>query len=215
MDELVRVATTSQGRPITSCVNVEKLPEGDFNKAFLITMRDGREVIAKVPNPNAGLPFYTTASEVATMEFVGVSLSPFTYSLYAKPLRARTVVGIPLPKVHAWSARKDTNSVGSEYIIMEKAHGALLSSMWPSMNKSQKIKLIQNVVLLEKSLLLHHFSYIGSVYYESDVSRSDSNVKAFKTAYEGFVIGPTTQRMFFQDGRRYINTDKGPCQLFS
>lgn len=33
-------------------------------------MDDGRQVITKVPNPNAGLPFYTTASEVATMDFV-------------------------------------------------------------------------------------------------------------------------------------------------
>jgi hypothetical protein len=71
MTELVRAATTSQVVNIDSCINVEKLPEGDFNKAFLITMRDGQQVIAKVPNPNAGLPFYTTASEVATMDFVG------------------------------------------------------------------------------------------------------------------------------------------------
>ena len=70
MKELVRAAARSQGHDITACVGVEKLPEGDFNKTFLITMRDGLQVIAKVPNPNAGLPFYTTASEVATMEFV-------------------------------------------------------------------------------------------------------------------------------------------------
>lgn len=33
-------------------------------------MDDGREVIAKLPNPNAGRPYFTTASEVATMDFV-------------------------------------------------------------------------------------------------------------------------------------------------
>ncbi|KAJ5896137.1 uncharacterized protein N7473_005536 [Penicillium subrubescens] len=32
-------------------------------------MDDGQEVVAKVPNPNAGTPHFTTASEVATMEF--------------------------------------------------------------------------------------------------------------------------------------------------
>ena len=44
-----------------------------FNKAFLLSMEDGREVVAKVPNPNAGIPHFTTASEVATMDFVSPS----------------------------------------------------------------------------------------------------------------------------------------------
>lgn len=37
-------------------------------------MVDGREVIAKVPNPNAGRPHFNTASEVATMDFVSRTL---------------------------------------------------------------------------------------------------------------------------------------------
>jgi len=52
------------------CVEFTKLPEGNFNKTFLVTMSDGREVIARLPNPNAGRPHYTTASEVATMDYV-------------------------------------------------------------------------------------------------------------------------------------------------
>lgn len=58
-----------------SCVKVLKISEGQFNKVFLLTMDDGREVIAKLPNPKAGLPHFTTASEVATMNFV--RSSPF------------------------------------------------------------------------------------------------------------------------------------------
>jgi hypothetical protein len=42
------------------------------NKAIRFTMDDGFQVIGKVPNPNAGLPHYTTASEVATMDFVSL-----------------------------------------------------------------------------------------------------------------------------------------------
>jgi hypothetical protein len=33
-------------------------------------MQDGAQVVGKVPNPNAGRAHYTTASEVATMDFV-------------------------------------------------------------------------------------------------------------------------------------------------
>lgn len=53
-----------------SCVKIEKLPEGNFSKVFLITVDDGREIIAKLPNPNAGRPHLTTASEAATMDYV-------------------------------------------------------------------------------------------------------------------------------------------------
>ena len=48
-----------------------------FNKAFLMSMDDGQEVIAKVPNPNAGVAHFTTASEVATMDFVGSPRAEF------------------------------------------------------------------------------------------------------------------------------------------
>ena len=52
------------------CVQIEKLPEGNFNKVFLLIMDIGKRLIAKLPNPNAGRPHYTTASEVATMDYV-------------------------------------------------------------------------------------------------------------------------------------------------
>lgn len=53
-----------------SCVSIIKLAEGGYNKVFCLLMDDGKKVLARIPNPNAGPPFYTTASEVATMEFV-------------------------------------------------------------------------------------------------------------------------------------------------
>jgi hypothetical protein len=65
---LIRVIEEAIGD--TSCSALTKLPEGNFNKAFLATMQDGRELIARLPNPNAGRSYYTTASEVATMDYV-------------------------------------------------------------------------------------------------------------------------------------------------
>lgn len=52
------------------CVKFEKLAEGQQGKAFLLTMNDGREVVAKLPNPCGGRPHFTIASEVATMDYV-------------------------------------------------------------------------------------------------------------------------------------------------
>lgn len=67
-DELARIAAAAVGAE--HCVSITKFPDGMYNKAFLLTMNDGTEAVAKVPNPNAGYPHLTTASEVATTEFV-------------------------------------------------------------------------------------------------------------------------------------------------
>lgn len=71
LNRLASVAAESVGA--ARCISIKKYPDGMFNKAFLMSMDDGREVIAKVPNPNAGVPHFTTASEVATMDFVSSS----------------------------------------------------------------------------------------------------------------------------------------------
>lgn len=66
---LIRAAEKAIGSD-ASCSEVTKLPEGNFNKTLLVNMHDGRQIIARLPNPNAGCLHYTTASEVATMEYV-------------------------------------------------------------------------------------------------------------------------------------------------
>lgn len=71
VNALARLAAEAVGSK--SCVSIEKYPEGMFNKALLLTMEDGTQVVAKVPNPNAGQPHFTTASEVATMDFVSIT----------------------------------------------------------------------------------------------------------------------------------------------
>lgn len=62
------------------CVSMQKLAEGGYSKVFRLLMDDGKTVIARIPNPNAGPRFYTAASEVATMEFVsGAHAIPHPY----------------------------------------------------------------------------------------------------------------------------------------
>ncbi|KAL4944635.1 hypothetical protein BDV06DRAFT_232872 [Aspergillus oleicola] len=76
--ELQRVAVdASSAGP---CVRMKKLGEGTYNKAFKLTMANNKTVVARIPNPNAGPAFLTTASEVATMDFL------------------RNVLHIPVPK---------------------------------------------------------------------------------------------------------------------
>ena len=68
LDELARLAAEAVGSKF--CISIEKYPDGMYNKALLLTMDDNTQAVAKIPNPNAGRPHFTTASEVATMEFV-------------------------------------------------------------------------------------------------------------------------------------------------
>jgi aminoglycoside phosphotransferase (APT) family kinase protein len=75
---------------------------GSYNK---VVAHNRVEAIARLPTALAGVPFFTTASEVATLKSV------------------REVLGVPAPRVFAWSADAATNPVGSEYIIMEKMSG--------------------------------------------------------------------------------------------
>ena len=70
MNELAKRAAESTGFTLTQCARIEKFPDGMFNKTFLFTMQDGTQVVGKVPNPNAGRAHYTTASQVATVDFV-------------------------------------------------------------------------------------------------------------------------------------------------
>jgi hypothetical protein len=71
-------------------IKVLKCIEGQFNKAFFMTMNNGAEVLAKIPNPNAGPAFYTTASEVGTRNFVsGVLFAHGQTNVY--PAAARSL----------------------------------------------------------------------------------------------------------------------------
>ncbi|EEQ28389.1 phosphotransferase family protein [Microsporum canis CBS 113480] len=101
-ESLIKVAISSAGGGAQRCTKVLKCVEGLHNKGFLLTMDNGTEVFAKLPNPNAGPARYLIASEAATREFL------------------REVANVPIPRVLARSS-DPKGPVGAEYIIEEKA----------------------------------------------------------------------------------------------
>jgi hypothetical protein len=62
VNELAR--STAEAIGAKSCVSVEKYPDGMYSKSMLLTMDNGSQVVAKVPNPNAGTPHFTTVKEL-------------------------------------------------------------------------------------------------------------------------------------------------------
>ncbi|PLB44200.1 phosphotransferase enzyme family protein [Aspergillus steynii IBT 23096] len=197
LPKLVDVAASAIGSE--ACVRITKMTEGQYNKVFLLTMNDGREVVAKLPNPNAGRPHFTTASEVATMDFL------------------RNDLGLPVPRVYAWSSRASDNPVGAEYIIMEKQAGVTLSDVWENMKGKQKAQIVLQIVSLEQSLVATKFRKFGSLYYKEDLPTNlDPTASLFiesdgnETQSSKFSIGPTNHRAFFDFGRGKLDIDRGP-----
>lgn len=197
VSELMRIAGKAVGRE--QCTDIVILTERGFNKIFLLTMDDGYEVIARIPTPIAGPSHYTTASEVATMDFL------------------RTRLKIPVPKVFAWASRIDSsNPVGAEYIIMEKMRGETLSSLWKSLSQKQLVEVIKDLVGIEDRILSTSFPSYGSLYYKQDLEGKfqqfrpcDQNAEDLLSA--NFCIGPIVDRSFWANERGQMTLDRGPC----
>ena len=71
--------------------------------------------------------------------------------------------GLPVPKVCAWSSRATENTVGSEYIIMEKVNGVELSQKWPKMSLHAKFELARAITSLDQAFVRNAFTSIGSI----------------------------------------------------
>lgn len=115
------------------------------NKALLLTMDDQKQVVAKIPYPIAGLPHLTTASEVATMEYM------------------RDFVDTPVPKVYAWSSNADETPVGAEYIIMEKASGVALKSVWRDLGIHERFAVTKEIIKHQETWSSVAYQAYGSI----------------------------------------------------
>lgn len=56
----------------------------------------------------------------------------------------QTKTSIPIPKVLDWSDDA-SNTIGSEYIIMEHAPGVCLSLKWPDMTEIQRAMVMKPI----------------------------------------------------------------------
>ncbi|KAF2459141.1 kinase-like domain-containing protein [Lineolata rhizophorae] len=119
VDGLRRLAAESVDQNLTDVVSLTKLAEGGFNRTFVVALRGGRQVVARIPYPVTGPNYYAVASEVATIEY----------------LRSR---GIPAPEIYGYSADSD-NAAGTPYILMEFVQGAKLSEVWPGLGDQEVI----------------------------------------------------------------------------
>jgi hypothetical protein len=199
------------------CVSIRKYSDGMYNRVLLLSMDNGKEVVAKIPNPNSGQPHFTTASEVATMKFVSILLDSFAANSYI--CQAREVLRTPLPEVYAWSSRAHETPVGAEFILMEKMNGVELETVWPRMKIQDRLEVVKTIAGYQKSWASVSFEQFGSLYFADGVDGSALptvtyiDVEGRKVSDPRFVVGPSTGRELFDDGRGTIEFDRGPCKF--
>lgn len=110
-------------------VSISKLAEGGFNRTFVVALRDGRQVVARVPYPMTVPNYYAVASEVATIKY-------------------QRSCGIPVPEIYGYSADSD-NDAGTPYILMEFVRGPKLSEVWPSLGDEEVISVLRQLTQLD------------------------------------------------------------------
>ncbi|THH29501.1 hypothetical protein EUX98_g4698 [Antrodiella citrinella] len=84
VDGLCRLAALSVDRSPDDVVSLEKLAEGGFNRTFRINMCDGFQMVPRIPYPVTKPKYFALASEVATMDFSGMTL-PQVYGYAPAP----------------------------------------------------------------------------------------------------------------------------------
>ena len=83
------------------------------------------------------------------------------------------------------------------------------------MSEAQRFGLVKSLVEIERRLVNAKFTLHGSLYYRNTVPHGRS-IAALETADQKgqskFVLGPTTQRSFWQEEERVLDIDRGPCE---
>ncbi|KAK0438667.1 kinase-like domain-containing protein [Armillaria borealis] len=182
------------------CIRFERIAQGPYNKIFLLEFDNGREVIARIPCALVGNVRLSTASEVATMEYV------------------RDVIGHPTPRVLAWSSTPEARSaVGSDFILMERTNGVALEDRWLNTFDHDIGAAIKEMLFLDIDLHQWPFSQIGSLFFKEDVSPELQGRPLYarekdneKPDAEKYWIGPVVNKQYWFD--KPIEGDRGPCK---
>jgi len=123
---------------------------------------------------------------------------------------------MPVPKVYAWWSRAQESPVKAEYIIMEKAKGVLLQSVYDDLDLKERWMLVQAIAKYQQSWSEASFEKYGSLYYETDpqyaTPKETSPRQNERTRSSGFTIGPTAGVEWNQYETLQVEFDRGPCK---
>ncbi|PGH09672.1 hypothetical protein AJ79_05638 [Helicocarpus griseus UAMH5409] len=188
VDKLSAIAAESVNQSPNDIVLFTKIAEGGTYRVFDILFKDQGNVVVRLPYPSMVPRGYGVASEVATMEY----------------LRYK---GLPIPRVLAWSSTR-SNSLGCEYIVMEKAPGKALDEIWYTMSHEKRKRLVKEIVDIETVLFKREFPASGSIYFRESLPPEDKSVELPDD--NRFCIGPSTAIWWWHSKRDKLHADRGP-----
>lgn len=112
-----------------------------------------------------------------------------------------------------WSSDAATHPVEAEFIIEEKATGVRLGSVWNQLPWELKLRLITQIVDIERQLASMTFPFHGCVYFKGDL-RSWTGTPEMDTpaSLHRFAIGPLTSTDLWTGSRPDMELDRGPCK---
>jgi hypothetical protein len=95
--------------------------------------------------------------------------------------------------------------------------GVELGRLWEGMTGRQKYDVVKQIVGYEKSFASTPFTKFGTLYYALDLPNTAAdemlcvNGDGADMKCPQLTVGPTNNRMFFDDGRETLDVDRGPC----
>lgn len=154
-------------------------------------MKDGSEVLVRLPYPSTEPHRFSVASEAATLDLVRAA-------------------GIPVPKVLYYSPDAE-NPVGAEFMILEKLPGRPIGDVWFDLTEKQRLKITSEVVRTEVKLSGINLPAYGSIYYEHDLPADVSRTVITSTSdSKGLCIGPHASLRWWYKERGSLDIDRGP-----
>ncbi|KAI0339794.1 hypothetical protein BDW22DRAFT_1486502 [Trametopsis cervina] len=186
---LCRLAAQSVDRDPTDVLSISKLDEGGFNRTFLITLRDGTKVVARIPYPVTVPDYNGVASEVATIEYMRLH-------------------GIPVPEIYGYSAHAD-NAAETPYIFMQYVQGEQLSEVWRNLKDEEVVDVIRQLTQLEARMMALSFPAGGSIYFAKDLDYVAAG-PGIPLEDDRFCIGPDTRLAMWYGRRAQLDVYRGP-----
>jgi hypothetical protein len=128
----------------------------------------------------------------------------------------RQHTNVPVPEVYSWSSTP-SNPVGAEYIVMEKAAGVPVFTLWGKMSQSSKLGLIKQLTMFERKLSSIQLPAYGSLYLRASCGNLPGcellNSEVVPSA--SYCVGRISDRSYVPDDCEQVDDSKidlGPCK---
>ena len=188
MEELRKHVSRLNGKKECEVRKLAKVAEGGFNRIFEFSMSDDTSLLVRIPYPSTLSKRFAVASEVATIAYVND-------------------IGIPTPNVLDYSITSD-NSIGTEYIVMEKVRGETVGDSWYQLSDKNRLKLLFRIVELERKLFIARLPASGSIYFKRDLPSDVTRIDI--PGSEDLCVGPYAALRWWTGERTSMCFDRGP-----